>query len=280
MVLRSTPTSPATLLPRLFPRLLVGLLLAGGLASCGADGGAPDPDEGEDLTAPVDASGQPLEPQPIDPATVGTIRGVALFQGTPPERRPIGTGGIPACEVHDGPLLTETVLVQDGRLANVFVHVKEGLAGWEIPPPPPGEHVVDQRGCVYLPHVSAMRAGQVLVIKNSDAETHNVNIRAPKNDASDNLIQGPNGADARIELTRREYGIQMRCDLHPWMRAYLHVCDHPFFDVTAADGTFELPGLPPGTYTLQAIHEEYRRQRAEVVVRAGEVTQVEFVYSE
>ncbi len=255
------------------------LLLGGLLVGCGGGEAAAEEDgEYEDLNAPVvDAGGQPVAKQSIDPAATGTVRGTCVFEGEPPELKEFGLA--PECPEHAEPVRQEHVLVKDGRLKDVLVSVKKGLAGWEIPPAAPGEHVLDQVGCVYTPHVSAMRAGQTLKVRNSDPLTHNVNISAKRNNLSKNVTQGRGGDDHVMEPKRRER-IDFKCDIHPWMSAHVFVQEHPFYALTGEDGAFEIAGLPPGEYELEALHSHYRSQKAKVTVTAGGVAETTFTYSE
>lgn len=225
----------------------------------------------------------PQEPRkkertPIDPAQVGTIRGVVRFDGPPPERKEMAIGNTAGCEKHLKLPLTEDVIVTDGRLQNVFVHVKQGLDGWVVPAPTADPVVLDQQGCMYRPRVIGLRTGQKLVVRNSDGATHNVHSRAERND-SFNRTQSPGGADVEWIAEKPELMIPFGCDIHPWMKAWVGVRDHPFFAVSATDGGFAIAGLPPGEYTLEAWHEKLGKKTKNVTLSAGGTADIEFVYA-
>jgi len=217
------------------------------------------------------------EADPSLPA--GTVRGVITLAGTPPARKPIAMGGVAGCQ-HDGQVLTESVVAEGGKLANVFVHVKQGLAAEHVPPPPADPAVLDQRGCVYVPHVLGVRAGQPLVVHNSDPASHNVNARPkrPKNDAF-NKVQPPKGADIQVVFPEPEVAISFECNLHPWMRSWVAVVENPFFAVSGQDGGFEIAGLPPGRYVLEAWHEVYGRRSLAVELPEAGGARVEIGYA-
>ena len=73
--------------------------------------------------------------------------------------------------------------------------------------------------------------------------------------------------------------IAVKCNIHPWMQAYIHVMEHPYFAVSGADGTFEIGNLPPGTYTLQAVHEQFGEQEAQITIGASETQEVAFAFA-
>jgi len=200
------------------------------------------------------------------------------FVGTPPVQKPLAMGTDPACTDHAVPPTTEKVVVQDGGLRDVYVFVARGHEGWIVPDPPAEPAVLSQRGCLYVPHALAVQTGQKLLVHNADPTTHNVNMRAKRNGISRNATQGQNQADLEFVFERREHAIGFQCDIHPWMKAWLYVQDHPWFAVSAADGSFAIEGLPPGTYTLEARHEELGEQRVEVTVPASGAATAEFSF--
>ena len=74
--------------------------------------------------------------------------------------------------------------------------------------------------------------------------------------------------------------VKVKCDVHGWMSSYLGVVPHPFFAVTGDDGSFELKGLPPGEYTVEAWHEVYGTKTAEVTVADRDAQEITFTFEE
>jgi plastocyanin len=160
-------------------------------------------------------------------------------------------------------------------LGNVIVHVKEGLPDrkWDVPKE---QAVLDQHGCEYTPHVLAMMEGQTLLIRNSDPTNHNIHFQ-PRINESINFTQ-PRQGDEREVTLKAEEPFFVKCDVHPWMGAYIGVYTHPFFSVTRDEGTFEIKGLPPGKYVLQAWHEEFGTKTMTVEVGSGETKEADFTF--
>jgi hypothetical protein len=255
-----------------------------GLAACGGGNESSPtpakPSAPDDAPAPSEAHApsKPKEPRgPIDPAKVGTIRGTVRFEGDAPERKPLPIGGTGGCPEHATPPLSEDAIVSNGLLANTFVWIKDGLAGWDLPPPRGASASMDQKGCIYAPHVLGLRAGDTLLVRNTDPTSHNVNIRSHANDAL-NPIQPPNGQPVEWRPTKKELGVSFECNLHPWMRAYVCVVDEPWFAVTGADGSFSLEGVPPGDYVLETWHEKYGKKTASVSLAPGGTQAVALTY--
>lgn len=157
----------------------------------------------------------------------------------------------------------ETVIVNDGRLENVLVYVKEGLGGQRFPAPQ-NNVTIAQKGCRFIPHVAAAMVGQPVEFLNGDDTLHNIHP-IPKSNTEWNQAQMPSGEFAR-PFTAPELMIPVKCNQHPWMRMYLSVLDSPFFAVTGEGGTFTLSGLPPGTYTIAAVHEKFGEKDIQVSV--------------
>ena len=215
----------------------------------------------------------------IDPATAGAITGKVIFSGTAPAMPVIDMSAIPMCErQHHAPQKSEQVVVNpNGTLRNTFVWIRDGLpkASWA----PPTESVkLDQNGCVYRPHVLGAMTGQEIEIENSDPLNHNVHAE-PAINASWNESQPPRAEKKFKRFDLQEILFPVTCSVHPWMRAYISVVAHPFFAVTAEDGTFTLKSVPPGNYTVEAIHEKYGRKQAQVTVGPSESKAIDFNFA-
>ncbi len=230
------------------------------------------------------ASSGAEDSKPWDAALgTATISGSVKFTGKAPRARPIDMAGADAkcAELHGGKRLKpETVVVNDnGTLRNVFVWVKSGVEGWSFPMPE-GDALLDQKGCMYTPHVQGMRQGQSLSIKTSDPTAHNVHGYAKAN-RSFNRSQPAGAANVTIKMRRNEVSppMKVKCDIHPWMNAYVAVVDHPYHAVTGPEGSFTLPNLPPGTYTIEAWHEKYDVIEHSITIGDNETQTLDFTYS-
>ena len=188
---------------------------------------------------------------PIDPATTATISGVVTFQGSVPPPEKIDMSADPACK---GDTEWRPIEVANGRLANVLVYVKDGLGG-RVFDPPPSAVVIEQKGCRFLPHVAAAMVGQPVQFLDEDPTMHNIHPM-PKSNQEWNQAEQPDGTPITRKFGNPELMIPIKCNQHPWMKMYLNVMANPFFAVTGPDGGFTLKGLPPGTYTLVAVHEK------------------------
>jgi hypothetical protein len=230
------------------------------------------------------ATVQAADGQPWDPS-LGTanVSGSVKFDGKQPRSRPIDMAGADekCAELHGGVRQKpETVIVNDnGTLRNVFVWVKTGAEAWEFPLPE-GDASLVQDGCLYKPHVQGMRTGQSLAIKTADPTAHNVHGFGKVNRPF-NRSQPPGAGDIVIRMRRDESHppMKIKCDIHPWMNAYVAVVPHPYFAVTGDDGSFELPALAPGTYTIGAWHEKYDLMEQTVTVGEGETQTIEFTFA-
>jgi len=224
------------------------------------------------------ASSPALPQASIDPATAGTVSGRVVFTGTPPVMPVIDMSSNPQCErQHKAPVQAETVIVNsNGTLRNVFVWIKSGLppAKWPVPA---NAAKLDQSGCMYSPRVQGVVEGQEFEILNSDPVNHNVHAECARN-AAWNESQPPRAEHKFKQFGTEEVLFPVTCSVHPWMRAYVGVSPHPFFSVTSEDGTFELKGVPPGTYTIEAVHEKYGRKEGKVTVAPSGTASIEFTY--
>ena len=186
--------------------------------------------------------------------------------------KPLDMSADPACAKG---AKDEAVMVAKGRLKNVHVRIKSGTAGVHKPPKTPV--VISQVGCVYTPHVAGAMVGQPVAIRNQDKTMHNVHAYVGK-ETWFNRSQ-PKGAPDILETDTGEAGevFELKCDVHRWMHSFIPITDHPFFDVTSADGAFEIKGVPAGSYTLEAFHPKLGLKSAKVTVGAKD-SRVEFSY--
>ena len=214
---------------------------------------------------------------PPDAGGSGSVKGTAKFQGTALKPTRIDMSADPNCvKAHPTPATTEDILVgASGGLANVIVYVSDGL-GDRTFTPPQQPAVVEQKGCQYKPHVTAMQANQKLDVVNDDPTTHNIHPM-PINNREWNKSQ-PHGMPVEESFPREEIAIPVKCNVHPWMRGYVAVFKHPYFAVTDKDGNFDLKDLPPGTYTVKAWHEKRGTQSQKITVGANEAKTLEFVF--
>lgn len=190
----------------------------------------------------------------------GTISGVISYDGAPVTPRKIDTSADPVCGQANPNLTTEDTLVTDGKLANVFVYVKEGTVeagqkiadyAWETPTTAVN---LDQKGCQYSPHVMGVMVNQKISVTNSDKTQHNIHP-TPKRNPEWNKTQGIGQAPIEETFRQAEVLIPVKCNQHPWMKAYIGVLRHPLFAVSGTNGTYEIKGVPPGTYTVAAWRE-------------------------
>jgi plastocyanin len=214
-----------------------------------------------------------------DPATAGTITGKVTFSGKAPVMPVLDMSANPACERlnHAARRAEEVIVNENGTLRNTFIRIKSGLpnARWS---PPASAAKLDQEGCVYEPHVLGLMVGQTLEISNSDTVNHNIHANAKVNEGW-NVTEPPRAEKRTARFEKEEIMFPVTCGVHPWMRAYLAVVSHPFFAVTGPDGTFLLKDVPPGTYTVEAVHEKYGKKEMQIVMAPKESKQLDFQFT-
>lgn len=243
------------------PVVLLVLTLAGGI---GCDSrSSTDPQKSPDAVASL---------QKVSAGTA-VARGKVTFTGAPPPMKEVE-----GAQCHPGEMATikdESVVANaDGTLRNVFVFVRGVTADAPTEAVAP---LLDQQGCVYVPHVVGVQAGTALTIKSSDVVPHNVHFTPSKNKAG-NLNMVNDGDTRQLTFATPEF-IRFKCDVHPWMAAYVGVFPHPFFATTGETGTFELKNLPAGTFTLVAWHERFGEIEKQVTIDPAKPLQVDFTFA-
>ena len=245
------------------------IALAIGIMSCGG---------GQQQTETPAAVPAATAGTPVDAATAGSVNGTIRLDGTAPRMRPINMAAEPTCaRVHTTPATTEDVLVgTGGALQNVVVYLKGDFSRYAFDAAS-APVMLDQKGCQYTPHTVALRVGQPLHVMNSDQTTHNIHP-VPVNNREWNESQPPGAGAINQSFAREEIAIPVKCNVHPWMKSYVAVVSHPYFQVTGADGSFSLKNVPPGTYTLTAWHELYGASEQSVTVAASEAKSMDFTF--
>ncbi len=201
------------------------------------------------------------------------ITGTATLDGKAPVMKEIDMSSVKACkEAHTDPVMDQKVVADDkGNLANVIVSIKNAPEGnYDVPADPA---VIDQKGCIYDPHVLAMMKGQKLVAKNEDPFAHNVHT-LPKLNQEQNIQQPNVDPGKELKTPKVAERFRVKCDIHGWMTMYLAVFDHPFFAVSGEDGKFSIPtkGLKDGDYEIEAWQEMMGVQAGTVKVKDGKGT--------
>ena len=216
----------------------------------------------------------------VDAATAGTIAGHVKFEGTVPPADVIRMGGDRKCVPDAGPNpQSDALLVSaDKGVKNAFVYVKDGLDPAYAFDTPTTPATLDQKGCLYTPRVLGVRVGQAIEIVNSDPTMHNVHA-LPMANREFNHGQPKQNTSLSEVFTTPEVMVRFKCDVHSWMAAWVGVVAHPYFAVTDEKGEFKLPGLPPGSYTLEAWHEKLGKQTAQVTIAPNQTQPVSITFT-
>jgi plastocyanin len=212
----------------------------------------------------------------LQAASAADITGTVTLTGTPPpEKENNQISSDPNCgKLHKEPVMTQFFVTgSKGELKDVVVYLKNvtGESKGESAAP----LVIDQRGCEYTPYIAAVQTGQKIVVKNSDPVLHNIHtLPAAAGNKEKNLPQVQGAPDLTLSFATAEDFVKFKCDVHPWMFAYVTVVDSPYYAVTGKDGTFKIANVKPGKYVVEAIHRKANGGKAmtkEIEVKDGNV---------
>lgn len=233
---------------------------------------------GEASTGPL----TPSEPsstggpkQVANESVVGTLKGTVILEGTPPPPKELNLG---TCTTNvKGPVYSDAVKVANGKLQNAFIWIKQGLESYKGAKAPDSPIVMDQEGCLYRPHVIGAQVGQKVIFLNSNPVLHNVRAVVEQNAPFNDMMPTK---DMRLEKTfeKSEVMVRAKCDVHPWMSAFIGVVPHPFFAVSDAEGAFSLVNVPEGTYELEAWTEAFGKQTQKITIKPRETSAVTFTF--
>ena len=209
----------------------------------------------------------------------GTLKGHVKYDGKPPKKKKLKMDADPVCgSSHSGPVFSENFkMAEDGSMTDALVYLVDVSYDGGVPSEPA---VLDQKGCIYIPHVFGMIAGQELLIKNSDATLHNIHSM-PKVNKEFNFAMPKVVKEKKSTFAKSEPNpFYIKCDVHPWMKTWVLVSDHPYFAVTDASGNFSIEDIPSGTYDVICWQEKFgkRTLTSTVTIGDGETTK-DFVFS-
>ena len=242
----------------------MGLVLLAGSVACGS------------TPTPPPAAAGPA----VDPATAAAVAVTVNFEGAPPDTVMMRLDGDSRCvtEIGASERADESILLGNGQaLQNVFVYIKDEISGHSFPIPTEPV-LLDQDKCRYSPRVLGVRVGQPLAIRNSDPLLHNVRADGKINQPF-NMSTPLEGVSFNRTFATREVMVDFKCDVHAWMRAFVGVLEHPYFGTTSQDGRVSLNNLPPGTYTIEAWHEQLGVKTQQITVGAKESKDVSFTFA-
>ncbi|MFI5253689.1 MAG: carboxypeptidase regulatory-like domain-containing protein [Bacteroidota bacterium] len=210
----------------------------------------------------------------------GNLTGKINFKGTPTAKQMIKMNADPKCfKMHGNKDVAseQTTVNSNGSLKDVFIYVKKGLEGKTFPTPTE-KVTIDQKGCMYTPHVFGIMAKQQLEIVNNDPVIHNIHA-LPKNSPAFNIGQPKMGQKNVKTFDKPEIMVKVKCDVHPWMGAWVGVLNNPFYAVSDDKGNYTIKGLPAGEYDLEAWHEKFGTQILHVKVGGGDTNNADFTFN-
>ena len=198
----------------------------------------------------------------------GSLKGHVKFDGKPPKKKTLRMGADPVCgSAHSGPVYTESFKVNDASdLAECLIWLRNVEYSGGISEEPA---VIDQKGCIYIPHVFGMQAGQELLIKNSDLTLHNIHAM-PKINKEFNFAMPKVVKERKSTFEKPEDPFYIKCDVHPWMKSWALVLDHPYFAVTDTNGNYLIENIPAGTYEMVCWQEKFKKNQLTTTVNVGD----------
>jgi len=209
----------------------------------------------------------------------GTLKGHVKYDGKPPKKKRLKMDADPVCgSSHSSPVFSENFkMAEDGSMEEALIYLKNVSYDGGVPSEPA---ILDQKGCIYTPHVFGMVAGQELLIKNSDATLHNIHSM-PKVNKEFNFAMPKVVKEKKSTFTKSEPDpFYIKCDVHPWMKSWVLVSDHPYFAVTDANGNFSIEGIPSGTYEVVCWQEKFGKRTLNATITIGDGETIkDFVFS-
>jgi plastocyanin len=186
----------------------------------------------------------------------GSLKGRIVVDGTPPVVEPLKGNDKDAYCMGKMPANKTIVIGKDNALVNAFVYLRlADKQKVEVNPEYKADLdkplVLDNNGCEFHPHVTLAQVGQTLDIKNSDPVGHNTNVQALQ---FNQII--PSNEDTKVKVsTPSSLPTEVSCNIHPFMKGWILIQNHPYMATTGDDGTFEIKDIPAGKHQFQFYHE-------------------------
>jgi plastocyanin len=207
----------------------------------------------------------------------GDLTGTVNYDGKIPKKKTLRMDSDPVCNAaHSEAVYKQSFVVdENGNLANVLIYLKNASADTV----PSESAVIDQKGCMYAPHVIGVQAGQEVKILNSDPTMHNIH-GLPKVNKEFNFGMPKTIKERSVTFDKPEDVFVIKCDVHPWMKSYVHVFDHPYFAVSGTDGKYAISGVPEGEYEVVAWQEKFgsKRTLTQTVTIGDDSTMLDFIF--
>jgi plastocyanin len=243
---------------------LLFLLAAGGLALAA---------NAKNVAKKVEGAPPPAN-QESAVAALGSIKGNVVFDGERPEPKadikPTEKESAGCHHTGEYVVRDESLRIDDkGGVADVVLSIEVAGAKIEVPK---DAVIFDQKGCTFTEHVKVVPIGALVRFANSDETNHNIHLYAKKNEAVNKNIAGGQSFDLKLDKSEV---VEVKCDIHTWMRGYVVVTEASHWDISGLDGTFEIKDLPAGTYKVNVWHPELGKSSTEIVVEAGKETAAE-----
>jgi hypothetical protein len=219
----------------------------------------------------------------------GAIKGKVIVDEVPTLKPLVAKGDAAAkdaavCAAQDVPDESLVVDAKTKGVANVVIYLrrKPDMVHEKFNKPEAVSVLYDQKGCKFIPHVAILQTNQQLQVVSGDGVAHNTRGNPLRNQGF-NFIIAPNDREGiKVPLKAAEnLPVSIGCDIHPWMRGWLLVVDHPYAAVTDAEGNFEITDLPPGEHEFRGWQElvgyvapAAGEKSFKVKVTAGQTTEV------
>ena len=203
----------------------------------------------------------------------GTIRGTVKVEGK--------IGKLPPLQVtkykeicQDVP--NESLVVGPGQGVRYAVITLEGIGRGKAAERE-ALHELDNLRCRFAPHVSAASVGQFVVLKNSDPILHTAHASFGGEQPQFNVGLYPGRVSRKPLITAGV--VKIRCEVHPWMAAYIVVTGHPYHAISDIYGEYELSDIPAGVYQLKVWHESLGTQEKRIEVKPAATQKADFTFA-